>query len=168
MPTGEFISRARDSVVTRDHFVVETDRHEGRRAPRSTAAHPLHQRCAVRSYYLGGGKQNIAKSKAIMMAKNTVITPARAAPMPAPFRPRPGGLPGACCCSRHSGRSADGLEGSVILPNIARNKSPGTSGSRRSDGFAPRLHRRCPEGSVRSCRGEMALDVEGILDGGMR
>ena len=34
---------------------------------------------------------------------------------------------------------------------IARNKSPGTSGSRRSDDFTPRLHGRCPEGSVRSC-----------------
>jgi len=28
--------------------------------------------------------------------------------------------------------------GSVTLPNIARNKSPGTSGSRRSDDFTPR------------------------------
>ncbi len=37
------------------------------------------------------------------------------------------------------------------LPNIARNKSPGTSGSRRSDDFTPRLHGRRPEGSVRSC-----------------
>ncbi len=42
-------------------------------------------------------------------------------------------------------------EGSVTLPNIARNKSPGTSGSRRSDDFTPCLHGRCPEGSVRSC-----------------
>ena len=36
--------------------------------------------------------------------------------------------------------------GSVTLPNRARNKSPGTSGSRRSDDFTPRLHGRCPEG----------------------
>jgi hypothetical protein len=36
-----------------------------------------------------------------------------------------------------------------IVP--ARNKSPGTSGSRRSDDFTPRQHCRCPEGSVRSC-----------------
>jgi hypothetical protein len=28
-------------------------------------------------------------------------------------------------------------EGSVTLPNRARNKSPGTSGSRRSDDFTP-------------------------------
>jgi hypothetical protein len=41
--------------------------------------------------------------------------------------------------------------GLVTLPNIARNKSPGTSGSRRSDDFTPCLHGRCPEGSVRSC-----------------
>ncbi len=36
------------------------------------------------------------------------------------------------------------------------------------NGGAPRIHRRRPKGPVRSCRGEMALDVEGILDGGMR
>ena len=61
--------------------------------------------------------------------------------------------------------SANTLNGSVTLPNIARNKSPGTSGSgsRRSDEFTPCLQGRCPEGSVRSCLGEMALDVEGIL-----
>jgi hypothetical protein len=43
------------------------------------------------------------------------------------------------------------IEGSVTLPNRARNKSPGTSGSRRSDDFTPRLHGRRPDGSVRSC-----------------
>ena len=41
--------------------------------------------------------------------------------------------------------------GSVTLPNIARNKSAGTSGSRRGDDFTRRQHCRCPEGSVRSC-----------------
>jgi hypothetical protein len=41
--------------------------------------------------------------------------------------------------------------GSVTLPNRARNKSPGTSGSRCSDDFTPRLQGRCAEGSVRSC-----------------
>ena len=41
--------------------------------------------------------------------------------------------------------------GSVTLPSIARNKSPGTSGSRRSDDFTPCLDDQCPEGSVRSC-----------------
>jgi hypothetical protein len=40
---------------------------------------------------------------------------------------------------------------SVTLANRAHNKSPGTLGSRRSDDFTPRLHGRCPEGSVRSC-----------------
>jgi len=44
-----------------------------------------------------------------------------------------------------------GKDGSVTLPNRARNKSPGTSDSRRSDDFTPCLHGRCPEGSVRSC-----------------
>jgi hypothetical protein len=53
--------------------------------------------------------------------------------------------------------------GSVTLPNRARNKSPGTSGSRRSDDFTPRLQSRCPEGSVRCCRGEMTLDVECVV-----
>ena len=33
------------------------------------------------------------------------------------------------------------------------------------DDFAPRLHGRCPEGSVRSCRCQMALDVEGVIGG---
>jgi hypothetical protein len=55
------------------------------------------------------------------------------------------------------------VEGPVTLPNIARNKSPGTSGSRSSDDFTPCLHGRCPEGSVRSCRGKMTLHVESIL-----
>jgi hypothetical protein len=56
------------------------------------------------------------------------------------------------------------LRGSVTLPNIARNKSPGTSGSRSSDGFTPRLHGRCPKDSVRSCRCEMTLGVECVVD----
>jgi hypothetical protein len=48
-------------------------------------------------------------------------------------------------------RKPTGEGGSVTLPNRARNNSPGTSGSRRSDDFVPCLHGRCPEGSVRSC-----------------
>jgi hypothetical protein len=32
------------------------------------------------------------------------------------------------------------------------------------DDFAPRLHRRGPKGSMRSCRCEMTLDVEGVVD----
>ena len=58
--------------------------------------------------------------------------------------------------------------GSVTLPNIARNKTPGTSGSRGGDDFTPCLHGRCPEGSVRSCRGKMTLDVESIMGCCMR
>ena len=37
--------------------------------------------------------------------------------------------------------------------------------SRRGNDFMPRLHGRCPEGSVRSCLGEMALDVERVVGG---
>ena len=51
----------------------------------------------------------------------------------------------------HSATLLFGSVGSVALPNRARNKSPGTSGSRRCDGFTPRLQGRCPEGSARSC-----------------
>jgi hypothetical protein len=40
--------------------------------------------------------------------------------------------------------------GTVTLPNRARNKYAGMLGSRRSDDFAPRLHRRGPEGDVMS------------------
>jgi FAD binding domain len=57
------------------------------------------------------------------------------------------------------------LDGTVTLPNRARNKSAGMLGSRHSDDFAPRLHRRGPEGSVRSSWGEMALDVESVVSG---
>src|ERR1700730_13220403 len=57
------------------------------------------------------------------------------------------------------------LAGTVTLPNRACNKSAGMLGSRRGDDVAPRLHRRGPEGSVRFCRGEMALDVESVVSG---
>jgi hypothetical protein len=48
---------------------------------------------------------------------------------------------------------------SVTLPNRARNKSPGTSVSRRGDDFVLRLQGRCAEGSVRFGGNEVALDV---------
>ena len=51
----------------------------------------------------------------------------------------------------HVNKRRHPFRGSVTLLNIARNKSPGTSGSRGSDDFTPRLHGRFPEGSVRSC-----------------
>ena len=57
--------------------------------------------------------------------------------------------------------------GTVTLPDRARNKSAGMLGSRRSDDVAPRLHRCGPEGSVRFCGGEMALDVESVVSGCM-
>jgi hypothetical protein len=59
------------------------------------------------------------------------------------------------------------MNGSVTLPNRVRNKSPGTSVSSCSDGFVACLHRRGPEGSVRFCGGEMALDVESVVDLGV-
>ena len=34
----------------------------------------------------------------------------------------------------------------------------------RGDDFVPCLHRRGPKGSMRSCRCEMTLDVEGVVD----
>src|ERR1700730_9874727 len=61
-------------------------------------------------------------------------------------------------------RFVAGSHGSVTLPNRARNKSPGTFGSRCGYDFTLRLQGRCAEDSVRSCRGEMALDVEGVVD----
>jgi hypothetical protein len=45
-------------------------------------------------------------------------------------------------------------DGFVTSANGMRNKSLGNSGSRRN-GFLPGLHRRRPEGSVRSCRDEV-------------
>jgi hypothetical protein len=68
----------------------------------------------------------------------------------------------------HSSWEADeqsGPDGTVTLPNRARNKSAGMLGSCRSDDVAPGLHRRGPEGSVRFCGGEMALDVESVVSG---
>jgi hypothetical protein len=50
------------------------------------------------------------------------------------------------------------VEGSVTLPNSARNKSPGPLGSRRSDDFVPV----CMADALKA-RCEMALDVEGVL-----
>ena len=47
-------------------------------------------------------------------------------------------------------RFVAGSHGSVTLPNRARNKSPGTFGSRCGDDFTPRLQGRCAEGSVRA------------------
>ena len=59
------------------------------------------------------------------------------------------------CSSPPEGRARWTLEllagGHCHVTNRARNKSAGMLGSRRSDDFAPRLHRRGPEGSVRSC-----------------
>jgi hypothetical protein len=69
---------------------------------------------------------------------------------------------------RQIGRVEEGRisgSGTVTLPNRARNKSAGMLGSRRSDDVAPGLHRRGPEGSVRFCGGEMALDVESVVSG---
>jgi len=68
-------------------------------------------------------------------------------------------------CPQEYGPATTIYNGTVTLPNRARNKSAGMLGSRRSDDVAPRLHRRGPEGSVRFCGGEMALDVESVVSG---
>jgi hypothetical protein len=62
---------------------------------------------------------------------------------------------------------ASSSPGSVTLPDRARNKSLGTSSSRRSDNFTPRLQGQCSQGSVCSCSGEMTLDVESVVGCGM-
>src|SRR5271167_2545167 len=54
-------------------------------------------------------------------------------------------------------------EGVVTLTGEARSISPRRLTSDRSDDLTPCLHGRGPEGSVRACLDEMALDVEGIL-----
>jgi hypothetical protein len=45
-----------------------------------------------------------------------------------------------------SGNRPIEVVGSVTLPNRARNKSPGTSGSRSSDYLTPRQHRQAEYG----------------------
>jgi hypothetical protein len=58
------------------------------------------------------------------------------------------------------------LDGAVTLQNSAREKSAGTSGSRRDDNFTPRLRHRHAKIAVGSCRSEMTLDVEDTMGRG--
>ncbi len=54
-------------------------------------------------------------------------------------------------------------KGAVKLSKRERRKPDLAPFSGGSDGRAPRFHGRCSKGPARFCRGEMALDVEGIL-----
>jgi adenine-specific DNA methylase len=58
-------------------------------------------------------------------------------------------------------------EGFVTLPTEEREGSATLEISSSSDRLAPRIHRRGAEGAVRCSGGEVALDVEGVEDGGM-
>jgi hypothetical protein len=60
-----------------------------------------------------------------------------------------------------------GLEGVVTLPTEEREGPADLEISSRRDRLAPRVHRRGAEGAVRCSGGEVALDVEGVEDGGM-
>jgi hypothetical protein len=59
------------------------------------------------------------------------------------------------------------FDGVVTLPTKEREESTARAISSSRDDLAPRTHRRGAEGAVRSGRGEMALDVEGVVDGGV-
>jgi hypothetical protein len=59
-------------------------------------------------------------------------------------------------------------KGAVTLPCSERAVSAPQELSGRGDRSAPRVHRRGAKRAVRLGRGEMALDVEGVVDGGVR
>jgi len=59
------------------------------------------------------------------------------------------------------------LNGIVTLSNGERKKPAALDISSGRDGDAPRVHRRGAEGAMRLGRGEVALDVENVVDGGM-
>ena len=62
----------------------------------------------------------------------------------------------------------DGLAGDVTLPRSEREVSTPQELSGRSDRGASSLHRRGAKRAVRLGGGEMALDVKGVVDGGVR
>jgi len=53
------------------------------------------------------------------------------------------------------------------LPNKERDEVAACEFSGDRNGRTPSIHRSGAEASVRSGRGEMALDVENVVDGGM-
>ena len=61
----------------------------------------------------------------------------------------------------------DEFEGIVTLSNGEREKPVALDISGGRDGVAPRVHRRDAEGAMRLGRGEVALDVENVVDDGM-
>jgi hypothetical protein len=58
--------------------------------------------------------------------------------------------------------------GLVTLSNEERDKVAAREFSGRRNGRVPRVHRRSAKTAVRSGRCEMALDIENVVDGGMR
>jgi hypothetical protein len=57
--------------------------------------------------------------------------------------------------------------GIVTLPNKERDEVAARAFSGDRNGRTPRIHRSGAEASVRSGKGEMALDVENVVDGGV-
>ena len=55
--------------------------------------------------------------------------------------------------------------GIVNLSNAERDDRLRRHVSSGGDGSAPLVHRPSPEGSVRGCRDQVTLDVEGVVDG---
>ena len=53
------------------------------------------------------------------------------------------------------------------MSNGERKKPAALDISSGRDGVAPRVHRRGAKGAVRLGRGEVALDIENVVDGGM-
>jgi hypothetical protein len=58
-------------------------------------------------------------------------------------------------------------QGVVTLWTEEREKTTAFAISSSRNHLAPGAHRRGAEGAMRSGRGEMALDVEGVVDGGV-
>jgi hypothetical protein len=58
-------------------------------------------------------------------------------------------------------------KGVVKLWTEEREETTAFAISSSGDHLAPRAHRRGAEGAMRSGRGQMALDVEGVVDGGV-
>jgi hypothetical protein len=71
--------------------------------------------------------------------------------------------------ARHDRQSAAiPRSGFVTLSNQEREKPPSRVISRDRNGRTPRAHRRGPKGSVGMGGCEVALDVEDVVDDGMR
>ena len=69
---------------------------------------------------------------------------------------------------RHPGVEIISRDGAVTLLNDRREGSRSRRSSHCSSGHAPRIRSRATKSPVCFCRNKMALNVEGIVDGGMR